>query len=409
MYFFINQFYLSIVMAPSLFQLQTLGHQDKYLTSLPELNFFKYVYSQNVNYAIDVVKLQSNDQVDFGKNCNFKIPKNGHFLYKLFLHIKLPALVKSSGSYLSWIDSLGFGIFDGPIKFEVDGIVVEELYPQLSDMLYELSKDSINYNNLVLKSDLYIASKYNALTDVDLMIPLDFWFTQSTSLSLPLLSMFKQDININFKLKSFLNVVNYDGSEPSPVSITDCQLIAQYIFVDDSISLKMQDSEHRYIIKQSQFNNLDIISENAGIHSSPLIFNHPVSHLLFACVDMSNFNSNNIFNYSRQDNNSPIISEVSLSFDGIKRFDFLPESYYRLAFPYTFYPNVPQRYIYTIPFSTNPLSIYPSGSINFSRFSDSVLSFKLSQNNPKSLIYIYAINYNILTINKGNFVIEYSV
>ena len=35
------------------------------------------------------------------------------------------------------------------------------------------------------------------------------------------------------------------------------------------------------------------------------------------------------------------------------------------------------------------MSVYPSGSINFSRFSDSVLSFKLSQNNPKSLIYIY--------------------
>lgn len=395
-------------MPPSLFQLQTLGHQDIFLTSNPSLNYFSYSYSKYVNFAMDVVKLQSNDQVDFNKSCNFNIPKNGHFLYKLFLHIQLPPLTPNSGTYLSWIDSIGFGIFDGSIKFEVDGVVVEELFPQLSDMLYELFSDTVNYHNLILKSDLYIASKYNALNPVDLMIPLDFWFCKSTHLALPLLSMFNQNINISFKLKSFNNVINYDGSLPSSKSITNCELIAQYIFIDDSISVKMQQMEHKYIIKQSQFNNMDIIPANSSIHSSPLVFNHPVSHLLFACVDISNFDSNNYFNYSRQDNNSTIISEISLSFDGIKRFHFLPESYFRLAFPFTFFSNVPQRFIYTIPFSINPQSEYPSGSINFSRFSDSILSLKLSPNNPKSLLFVYAVNYNILTIHQGKFIIEYS-
>jgi hypothetical protein len=398
-------------MPPSILQLQSIGIQDVYLTKDPQINIFKYVYYRYVNFATDVVKLTLSDVASFNRRCSCTIPKRGHLLSKLYLHIKLPALEKKSGTYLSWSETLGYAIFSEPIELEIGGVVVDRLYPQFLDMWDDLSNANkqAGRNFMLNKSDYYITNYRNALKPYDLIIPLEFWFTKQYNSALPLLSMYNQDIKINFKFKDFQQVVNYDGgTDPENVAIIDSHVYAEYIFLDDTIVQQFQRQKHMYIIEQVQYNGDEIIPQNTTIYNTSLKYNHPVKELIFACAEKQTVACNNYFTYSNTTTELSLISEAALLLDGKQRFEFLPEFYYRSMFPDAVHSNIPMKYIYAMPFSLRPEDNQPTGSINMSRFNDVVLSLKLPPGNNECYLYVYAINYNILTIENGNFTLEWA-
>jgi len=397
-------------MSPSILQLQSVGIQDVYLTRNPQINIFKYVYYRYVNFATDVVRLTLTDVATFNRRCSCIIPKRGHLLSKLYLHIKLPSLPLTSGSYVSWSETIGYAIFSEPIELEIGGVVVDRLYPQFLDIWDDLSNANkqAGRNFMLNKSDYYITCYRNATRPYDLIIPLEFWFTKQYSSALPLLSMYNQDIRLNFKFRPFDQVVNYDGAAPDPVSIIDSHVYAEYIFLDDTIVETFQRQKHTYIIEQVQYNGDEIIPANTTVYNTSLKYNHPVKELVFACAEKRAVSLNNYFTYCNNDTDSSIISEAALLLDGKQRFEFLPEFYYRSIFPDCVHSNIPMKYIYTMPFSLRPEDNQPTGSINMSRFNDVVLSLKLPSGNRECYLYVYAINYNILTIENGNVTFEWA-
>jgi hypothetical protein len=396
-------------MSPSLLQLQGLGIQDTYLTKDPQINIFKYTYFRYVNFSTDVLKLQLNELATFGKKTSCLVPRKGHLLSKLYLHIKLPQLTKTSGDYLCWTNAIGYAIFAEPIELEIGGVVVDRLYPQFLDIWDEFSNNSKqNGRNLMVgKSDLYRSNLYNAIKPLDLIIPLDFWFTKNYSSALPLLSMTNQEIKINFKFKDFSDLINYDGiTTPSSKAIIDSTVLAEYIFLDDVILDQFQSQKHTYVIEQTQYNGDEIIPGSSSIYNTTLKFNHPVKEIFFAFVEKNNITNNNYYVYNDV-NNDPIISEASLLLDGKKRFDYLPEFYYRSVFPDCVHSVIPLKYIYCMPFSLRPEDNQPTGSLNMSRFNDVVLSVKVNSPND-CYIYVFGINYNIVTIENGTFTLEFA-
>ena len=220
-------------MSPSIFQLQALGIQDVYLTKDPQINIFKYNYYRYVNFATDTVKLDFNSSATFGQKSTCEIPKRGHLLSKLYLHIRLPKILFSTGEYASWSDTIGYGIFSDPIELQIGGVIVDRLYPQFMDAWDDLTNNNkqMGKNFMLLKSDTYVSSLQNASKDVNLVIPLDFWFTRNYNMALPLLSMFKQDIKINFKLRNFSECINYDGDMPMARDIITSNIYAEYIYI----------------------------------------------------------------------------------------------------------------------------------------------------------------------------------
>lgn len=397
-------------MSPTILQIQSVGMQDIFLTQHPDINLFKYSYYKYGNFAKETIKLPLNDIATFNKRTTCNIPKKGHLLSKLYLHIKLPKLTPNGGLYASWCDTLGYAIFAEPIELEIGGVVVDRCYPRLIDMWDELSNSMVGNQNgsdlMILKSDNYKSTQYNAIKDTNLMIELPFWFSRKDNMSLPILAMPSQDIKVNFKFKSFSDVINFDGSEPLEVNIIDSNVIADYIYVDDFIATEFIKTKHTFVIDQSQYNGDEFIPANTPIFNCDLKFNHPVKELLFGCVTKDNIDNNNYYVYNDSDEN-PLLSEISLLLDGKRRYEFLDEFIYRTKFPKDVHSVIPAKYIYTIPFALNPEHNQPTGSINMSTFNDVVLSLKLQNNIPDCYIYVYAINYNIVTIEKGTLVMEF--
>jgi len=397
-------------MSPSILQLQALGLQDVYLTKDPQINVFKYNYYRYINFATETVNLQMNNVATFDQKVSCIIPKRGHLLSKLYLHIKLPALTKNGGEYASWCDTLGYAIFKDPIELQINGSTVDRIYPQFINAWDDLTNANkqLGKNLMILKSDTYASNFYNAEKELDLIIPLDFWFTKQYNMALPLLSMYNQEIKVNFTLKNFSECINYDGLEPNSVSAIESNLFAEYIFLDDVILKQFQQQKHMFIVDQVQYNGDELISANTILHNSSLKFNHPCKEIIFFCAEKQNIDTNNYFSYSKSPSETPLVKRASLLLDGRPRFDNLPEFYYRTIFPNSIHSVIPMKYIYTMPFCINPEDNQPTGSINLSRFNDVTLSLTMHTGNVDCYLYTFVRSYNIIIIENGNLTMEFT-
>jgi hypothetical protein len=388
-------------------QIAALGEQDVFFTTQPESSVFQYVYYKYINFSQDLVSKPLNNLASFGTSTYVIVDKKGHLLSKMYLSLTLPALQKVDGTYVSWTDTIGYAIFDGPIELQIGGIVVDRLYPHCLDMLNELtvSTNKRGLDRMILKSDVSVSSKHNADQSSTLLIPLNFWFTTDYSLALPLLSMNWQDIQINFSFKPFNEIINYDGIIGANfVDIIDSALLTEYIFLDDTVLEEFQSKEHLYVIEQQVYNGDEYIKAGISNFMSKLNFINPCKELLFACVDSNNIQNNNYFDYGKSQNQTSFINQIALLLDGKQRFNqnYLPECVFRELFPNNVHSVVPDKYIYTIPFALKP-EFYgqPSGSLNLCRFDEVNLALKMNPGNNECQIYIFGIIHNIVRIANG--------
>lgn len=387
--------------------LKAKGVQDAYLTVKPSINFFQYTYYRYINFSNELSLIQLNETASFGNQTNVKIPKTGHLLSKLYLHIKLPPLVPLSGTYASWSDTIGYSIFNSSIDLLIGGSIVDRLFPVCMDMMDELttSSNKLGHDFMIGKGDMYRSSIHNADKSLDLMIPLNFWFCKNYGMALPILSMSNQQIQINFKFNDFNKLINYDGNiPPAPVKIISSNIIAEYIFLDDIILKDFQKNKHEYVITQTVYNHDDLISSDKNIFNTKLNFKNPCQELIFACVDKQSLDNNNYFNYSRYTDQEPLVSDIKLLLDGKNRYDvnYLPEFIFRHLFPNNYHSVIPSKHIYVMPFALKPEdSSQPTGSINFGRFDEITLNLKMTPNNGNCYLYVFGIMLNIVRIENG--------
>ena len=394
-------------------QLTAVGIQDTYLTVNPDINVFKYRYYRYLNFATEVAKIDLSDISDFGKKFFATIPFRGHLLSKLFLKVNLPPLQKKDGKFACWTNGLGYAIIDW-IELEINGISFEKIHGYFLDMYDELTVNDTDYGrrNMILKSDSYHATRYNASKNVELIIPLSFWFTKQPNSALPLHLFTKTTVvKVNIKFRKFDELIHYDGLDsPDPVQISDIQLFGEYVYLDEAVlSTFPSEPAPKYVITQVQSHERELIGGGADSYVSELKFNHPVSEIILAFSEKESQDNNDLFNYSDRTTEGPLIDSLGLTLDGHERFTMLPESYYRLAFPRSIHSVVPSKYVYCIPFSNRPEYNQPTGSLNFSRF-DSINLKAYRKTIGKILyLYLYAVNYNIMTVQDGSPRLEFGV
>jgi len=74
----------------SLVQIVAQGSQDIFLTSIPEITFFKSVHYKYTNFAIESVEVPLAGNIDFDKKVITALPKIGDLVYKIWLKVTLP-------------------------------------------------------------------------------------------------------------------------------------------------------------------------------------------------------------------------------------------------------------------------------------------------------------------------------
>ncbi len=79
-------------MAGGLISIISYGSQDIFLSGSPDITFFKIVYRRHTNFAVESIRVKSDNDVNFGTETTYSLPRIGDLLHKICLEITLPEL-----------------------------------------------------------------------------------------------------------------------------------------------------------------------------------------------------------------------------------------------------------------------------------------------------------------------------
>lgn len=79
-------------MPSGLIEIVASGNNNLYLTSDPQITFFKIVYKKYTNFSMESIELQFNNIAEFGKKLTCNIHPAGDLIYRTYLKIVLPSI-----------------------------------------------------------------------------------------------------------------------------------------------------------------------------------------------------------------------------------------------------------------------------------------------------------------------------
>ena len=368
----------------------------------------------------------------------------------------------------------GFQLIDF-IEIEIGGQLMDRHYGDWLDIWTQLTYSKEKYEQLLsmLNTSIFSSSpnsEYERKAKV--YVPLQFWFNRNPGLYLPLIALQYSEVKINIQLNTKdivntatketsnfvkINNFNYDDGIYQKThyiqEILDFKVFGDYIFLDTDERKRFAETEHEYLIEQVQTSSL--FNTNHNLVEIPLYFNHPCKYIIWRGQKLNyifqdgslptEFNNkyflSQLYDFTALGGNSSesnietqlysdVVNTAKLRINGSDRFKERDGSYFRLMQPnqYTsagassisFYNNSLKRYgggFYMYNFGLKTDEHQPSGTCNFSRLDNAVLSMRINpyasslQSAEKCYHYafrLYAVNYNVLRIMSGMGGLAYS-
>jgi len=429
-------------MGGGLVQLAAYGSQDVYLTTNPQITYFKAVYRRYTNFAMESIQQLIDGNINFGGNITVVIARNGDLLGSIVLQFNLPnpatyILNASSYDYFGWIQGVGNHLIAN-MSIEVGGQQIDEQYGKWMDIWSELNLNNSQvsgYGNMVGKNFTQSAwQPYDTSYEPGnkIFVPLLFWFCKNPGLAIPLIALQFHELRIKIHFNTFQKLIvavnngNYvepilNGVAPQLDQYNKFTIWDNYYYLDTTERRKFAQNPHEYLIEQvqNQIGNVISLTEENQIRIN---LNHPTKEIVWV------FNRNgtsappndysigtNIISNGTPAQFAPLYS-FKLVLNGTDRFKERPGEYFRLNQTYDHHTRAPGNYIYCYSFALKPEEHQPSGTCNFSRIDSSLIYFYLrntsvSPGNGDSVplenytelpsFTIYAPCYNILRIMGG--------
>ena len=447
-------------MGGGLMQLVAYGAQDIYLTGNPQITFFKVVYRRHTNFAVEAIEQTFNGSAELGKKFSCTVSRNGDLLHRVYLEAEITYQATPSTTTATYANGDGF-IYDGSedgtvgfdlieyVELEIGGQCIDKHYGEWMSIWTDLTHASdpktllttmlsvtdtlvvpavggvagatvgsaaaVNSSGAVVAADSVFTASGQKL-----YIPLQFWFCRNPGLALPLIALQYHEVKINVQFNSSVALTlpaEIDGSDAalsvttsgtvSVASIDNCCVFCDYIFLDTDERRRFAQVSHEYLIEQVQFSN----SLNAGTSTSAgesmttsaeLRFNHPVKELVWTVTGATNGNL--------------VVDDGLLQLNGHDRFKKRDGDYFTQVQRYQHHSGAPDvvgwenldEHVYS--FALKPEEHQPSGTCNFSRIDNAVLSLNFTSvsSSETHTLQVYAVNYNVLRIMSGMGGLAYS-
>ena len=432
-------------MGGGLVQLAAYGSQDVYLTTNPQITFFKAVYQRSTNFSMESIIQLIDGNINFGGNITVVIARNGDLLGNMVLQVSMPDpsiyINGNNYDYFGWMQGIGNYL----IKYtsiEIGAQQIDEHYGMWLDIWAELNLSGSQipgFSQMVGKN--YSAGEWQPYNTAvapgsRLFIPLQFWFCRNPGLSIPLIALQFHEVKLKITFEKFENLIVAvtGGVYQEPVlngttpTFTNFQIWNTYYYLDTIERRKFAQNPHEYLIEQvqSQSGNVTTIT---GENNIRLNLNHPTKELIWVFNRNGSFAPQNDFSIGSNiiPNGTPAqfapLYNFKLILNGTDRFKERPGEYFRLVQNYDHHTRIPGNYIYTYSFALRPEEHQPSGTCNFSRIDTAQLNFFLRNSStiPNNLdgapqqnyselpsYTVFAPSYNVLKIMSGMAGLSYS-
>ena len=359
-------------MSGALVDLVAKGVQDAYLTGKPEVSFFRQKYSRHTNFAMKPVKLNPMGTVAENSEITIKIPNKGDLLSYIWLDLK----DKTVGGDGFNADSANPAIFE----LHIGGQLIDRQDATFMALQWQkFLVDSGAKAMAAITSDANDKEIRDHVLD-STILPLHFFFCDSTPL--PLVALQYHEVEIKVKFSS---------GDPGNVDF-----YANYIMLDADERDWFVDHDHNILIEQVQ--RLPATTGNATNPVFDLsLLNHPVKCLLWTNPTLPGFDT----------------GDVMIYLNGTQLFnDDMPNRYFTFIQGYYHSEHASELLKGTSNFKGgNGLKMYsfaqkaskhvPTGSCNFSRLDNAEMKIKGASNGSFNDLVLHAVNWNVLRIKKG--------
>ena len=279
-------------------------------------NIFSNIYTKKNNSYInfDIVymfELSLKTEYQFS---NYSILKNNEFKEKLKIFLinyrenttqynnqlfneltKIKNIIdteKTDYYRFSWLPKIGLRLIDN-IEISIGGQVIDRLNSNMLNIWYELtvSHNQINtFNNIIGNIPKLNTYNSNKKESYSLYIPLPFWFSKYTGISLPALALRYHDIQVNLKLKELIDCCMIETIENKLsdnininelIKILNVSLYIDYVYIEQEERKKFGRNSLEFLIDQHQYlpvNNINSININQLLY-----FVNPIKELLWTC------------------------------------------------------------------------------------------------------------------------------
>jgi len=340
-------------------QLVAYGAQDIYLTSNPQITFFKVVYRRHTNFSREVIEQTHTGTAGAGKNINVTISRNGDLVSRLYIECD----GAGTSASLTVPSNPGHAMIDY-VELEIGGQTIDKLYGHWMEVMARLSEPNetgsvglINANSQAAigsnLSNVYSKVAYDSVHDVNASavviqpitkfqamacaggvsninhfslsygddtcyvpnysVPLPFWFCKNPGNALPLIALQYHEVKLDIKFSTL-------GFTSEMANVLNPRVWAEYIYLDTAERRRFAQVSHEYLIEQVQ--RYDQTSKSAASTNivadmtMNLNFNHPVKELIFA----SDFNTSSTIAYGSLPGWADKDSTVTLKLNGHDRF-----------------------------------------------------------------------------------------
>ena len=458
-------------------QLSAIGAQESnYISKSPQYSVFNERVKKINNFADRYHTMIPPGKVTWGSKFRMKLDKEGDLLNGLYFLVTLPELDinncsnnsqsdQSGTNFISWIESVQDYIIKS-VKLYIGGQLIDEKTGHGMKIFDKLLSDESVFTWLSdhIELNFNVNEGTHQVKKTDIMIPLNFWFSNNIKKALPLIALQYSDIELEIELNDFnkaYNTFNYYSSSPSGYYIDNqnnthplrdlenAKIIGSYTLLDPEERKRVGETEHKILITQTQ--NRQCFLEpgpNNTTRTINLDFNHPVKELFFYFhnTELSKYSPLNLGYFGEKlsldyrqkyldeidtdiDKNKDyfkrirkyhqILDEARILVNGYERVSWQKNKFYNDIQIKEAYKGLRGVNYYYYSFSGKPSSDTPMGSLNFSRIDNAQLQIKTNKFNHDKLlgyyrdtakwklddknmkINVHAINYNYLIIKGG--------
>ena len=341
-------------MSGGIVQLVATGVQDVHLTGNPEISFFRSNYRRHTHFAMSVEEQLITGTPAAGTMSTIRFERKGDLLSYVYLTCSDPTTIVSQ----DW------GSLISRVELVIGGQVIDT--------------QDVYFSNTI--SPLMLSSTHSTRfqpVGTSLFFPFKFFFCTDFQSVLPLVALQFHDVEIRIYWNSGVDTTKA------------YRAWANFIYLDKDERTHFAEKPQDMIIYQVQRTPVQ------PVYNQEIVFNHPVKFIAFPA--QTYLESGQTLKLQ--------INGVDVGLDkGLPHYSQVAP-YYHTQFGFDITSGYQQTAL--IPFCLDTSKLQPTGTLNFSRLD----SFKLVTNNGRTLssnivdttksTWFYAINYNVLRINRG--------
>lgn len=226
-------------------QLVARGQQDMYLTGSPTMSYFKMVYRNHTNFAMEPIKQTFLTKPVLDRSTHSistcRIGRNADLLQDVHFAFELPAIYSDGNLRFRWIDKVAnYMIYSASVRVDTNVIDIQygewldvwneltltqdkrEAYDKMTGNVYEFTNPTTLNNRIVITNnwlDYQYYPDYSTLNGAPSIpsrrfyVPLNFWFTKNPGLALPLVSLQYQTIEVSIEFRGIEDLYQvYDNN-----------------------------------------------------------------------------------------------------------------------------------------------------------------------------------------------------